>query len=132
MYSLTWKNLRQSRPTEGKTVLVHARQWGAREVHHTGEGHVPSMPTVVMCAAGTSEPFAVEIGLHQGSAFSPFLFAIIMGSLTENIRKSTLAGDVYADDGVLCAREKDVLELELEQWREALEKRGMKVSRAQT
>ena len=31
---------------------------------------------------------------------------------------------------VLCAREKDELELELEQWREALEKRGMKVSRA--
>ena len=29
---------------------------------------------------------------------------------------------------VLCAREKDVLELELEQWREALEKRTMKVS----
>ena len=33
---------------------------------------------------------------------------------------------------MLCAREKDVLELELEQWREALEKRGMKVSRANT
>ena len=29
---------------------------------------------------------------------------------------------------VLCAREKDVLELELVQWTEALEKRGMKVS----
>ena len=37
---------------------------------------------------------------------------------------------IFADDVVLCAREKDVLELELEQWREALEKRGMKVSRA--
>ena len=33
---------------------------------------------------------------------------------------------------ILCAREKDVLELEQEQWREALEKRGMKVSRAKT
>ena len=30
------------------------------------------------------------------------------------------------------AKEKDVLELELEQWREALETRGMKVSRAKT
>ncbi len=27
---------------------------------------------------------------------------------------------MFADDVVLCAREKDVLELELEQWREAL------------
>ena len=39
---------------------------------------------------------------------------------------------MFADDVVLCARENDVLELELEQWREALEKRGMKVSRAKT
>ena len=37
---------------------------------------------------------------------------------------------MFADDVVLCTREKDVLELELEQWREALEKRGVKVSRA--
>ena len=35
---------------------------------------------------------------------------------------------MFADDVVLCAREKDVLEVELEQWREALEKRRMKVS----
>ena len=39
---------------------------------------------------------------------------------------------MFADDVVLCAREKEYLELELDQWREALEKRGMKVSRAKT
>ena len=33
---------------------------------------------------------------------------------------------------VLCAREKYVLELELEPWREAFDMRGMKVSRAKT
>ena len=37
---------------------------------------------------------------------------------------------MFADDVVLYARENDVMELELEQWREALETRGMKVSRA--
>ena len=88
--------------------------------------------TVVMCAAGTSEPFAVEVGLHQGSAFSPFLCAIMMDSLTENIRKQAPWKMMFADDVVLCAREKDELELELEQWGEALEKRGMKVSKAKT
>ena len=88
--------------------------------------------TVVRCAAGTSKPYAVEVGLHQGSAFSPFLFAIMMDSLTENIRKECSRMTMFADDVVLCAREKDVLELELEQWREALEKGGMKVSRAKT
>ena len=39
---------------------------------------------------------------------------------------------MFAYGVMLCAREKDELELELEQWREALEKRGMKVSRAKT
>ena len=39
---------------------------------------------------------------------------------------------MFADDVVQSAREKDMLELELGQWREALEKRGMKVSRART
>ena len=87
---------------------------------------------VVRCAAGTSESFAVEVGLHQGSAFSPFLFAIMMDSLTENIRKESPWQMMFVDDMVLCAREEDVLELELEQWREAWEKRGMKVSRANT
>ena len=46
--------------------------------------------TVVRCAAGTSELFAVEVGLHQGSAFSSFLFAIMIDSLTQNIRKKHL------------------------------------------
>ena len=78
--------------------------------------------TVVRCAAGTSEPFAVEVGIHQGSAFSPFLFVIMMDSLTENIRREAPWQMMFVDDVVLCAREKDVLDLELEQWREALEK----------
>ena len=39
---------------------------------------------------------------------------------------------MFAHDVVLCASEKDVLELEPEQWREAMVKRGMKVSMAKT
>ena len=97
----------------------------AKDMYHQCE-------TAVRCAAGTSEPFAVEVGLHHGSAFIPFLFAIMMDSLTENIRKEAPWQMMFADDVVLCAREKYVLGLELEQWREALEKGGMKVSRAKT
>ena len=50
----------------------------------------------------------------------------------ENMRKEAPWQMMFADDLVLCVREKDVLGLELEQWRETLEKRGMKVSRAKT
>ena len=34
--------------------------------------------TVVRCAVETTESFKVKVGLHQGSALSPFLFAVIM------------------------------------------------------
>ena len=88
---------------------------------------------IVRCAAGISEPFAVEFDLHQGYVFIPFLFVITMDTLTENMRKEIhWQLLMFADDVVLCVREKDVVAFELEQWRSSLEKRGMKVSRAKT
>ena len=87
-----------------------------RDVYHQCE------TVIVRCAAGTSEPFAVEVGLNQGSAFSPFLLVIMMDSLTENIRKSTLADDVRRLCGVVRKGERCA-----GVGTGALEKRGMKV-----
>ncbi|KAK3570860.1 hypothetical protein QTP86_029399 [Hemibagrus guttatus] len=42
--------------------------------------------TVVRCAVGQTEEFNVEVGLHQGSALSPFLFAIVMDQLSEELK----------------------------------------------
>ena len=41
--------------------------------------------TTVRCAAGLTDEFEVGVRLHQGSALSPFLFAIIMGKLTKTL-----------------------------------------------
>ncbi|XP_042884615.1 uncharacterized protein LOC122261151 [Penaeus japonicus] len=42
--------------------------------------------TRVRCAAGETEDFEVTVGLHQGSALSPSLFAIIMDCTTREMQ----------------------------------------------
>ena len=72
------------------------------------------------------------MGLHQGSALSPFLFAIVMDKLTEEIRTESPWDMMFADDIVLCREDRRQLQEVLEVWRNALEKRGLKVSRSKT
>ena len=96
---------------------MHARQGGVIEVHQTDEGHVTSMRNCSeMCCRNKRTLCGGRLPPPKRSAFSPFLFAIMMDSLTENIRKEAHWQMMFADDVVVCAREKDVLELELEQW----------------
>ena len=83
-------------------------------------------------AAGLTEEFKVGATLHQGSALNPFLFAITMDKLTENIRKDAPRDMMFADDIVLSRQNHRELEDDLEMWRNALKRRGLKVSRSRT
>ncbi|KAK3568983.1 hypothetical protein QTP86_021610 [Hemibagrus guttatus] len=86
--------------------------------------------TVVRCAVGQTEEFNVEVGLHQGSALSPFLFAMVMDQLSEEVRQESPWTMMFADDIVICSESREQVEENLERWRFALERRGMKVSRS--
>lgn len=88
--------------------------------------------TVVRCAVGRTGDFKVEVGLHQGSALSPFLFALVMDRLTDEVRQESPWTMMFADDIVICSESRQQLEENLERWRFALERRGMKVSRSKT
>ncbi|MCJ8747081.1 hypothetical protein PDJAM_G00149250 [Pangasius djambal] len=88
--------------------------------------------TVVRCAVGQTEEFKVEVGLHQGSALSPFLFAMVMDQLSEEVRQESPYTMMFADDIVICSESREQVEENLERWRFALERRGMKVSRSKT
>ncbi|KAK3550114.1 hypothetical protein QTP86_020669 [Hemibagrus guttatus] len=88
--------------------------------------------TVVRCAVGQTEEFKVEVGLHQGSALSPFLFAMMMDQLSEEVRQESPWTMMFADDIVICSESREQVEENLERWRFALERRGMKVSRSKT
>ena len=86
--------------------------------------------TTVRCAAGLTKEFKVR--LHQGLALSPFLFAIIIDRLTGDIRKDAPWDMLFADDIVLSRQNHRELEEDLEVWRNALERRGLKVSLSKT
>ncbi|KAK3505995.1 hypothetical protein QTP70_018909, partial [Hemibagrus guttatus] len=88
--------------------------------------------TVLRCAVGQTEEFKVEVGLHQGSALSPFLFAMVMDQLSEEVRQESPWTMMFADDIVICSESREQVEENLERWRFALERRGMKVSRTTT
>ncbi|KAK3508196.1 hypothetical protein QTP70_017107 [Hemibagrus guttatus] len=79
--------------------------------------------TVVRCAVGQTEEFKVEVGLHQGSALSPFLFAIVMDQLSEEVRQESPWTMMFADDIVICSESREQVEENLERWRFALERR---------
>ncbi|KAK3509633.1 hypothetical protein QTP70_007451 [Hemibagrus guttatus] len=85
--------------------------------------------TVVRCAVGQTEEFKVEVGLHQALALSPFLFAIVMDQLSEEVRQESPWTMMFADDIVICSESREQVEENLERWRFVLERRGMKVSR---
>ena len=80
--------------------------------------------TVVRCAVGTTESFKVKVGLHQGLALSPFLFAVIMDRLMDEVRREP--------PWTICEETREEVERRLESWKYALERRGMKVSRSKT
>ena len=88
--------------------------------------------TVVRRAIGTIESFKVKVGLHQGSALNPFLFAMIMDRLMNEVRREPPWTMLFADDIVICKETRKEVEQRLESWKYALERRGMKISRSKT
>ncbi|KAK3528113.1 hypothetical protein QTP86_023836 [Hemibagrus guttatus] len=62
---------------------------------------------VVRCAVGQTEEFKVEVGLHQGSALSPFLFAMVMDQLSEEVRQESPWTMMFADDIVICSESRE-------------------------
>jgi hypothetical protein len=44
-----------------------------------------NLKTLVRCSIGDTEKFTVEVGHHQVSALSPYLFILVMDVITEEI-----------------------------------------------
>ncbi|GJS62496.1 retrovirus-related pol polyprotein LINE-1 [Tanacetum coccineum] len=88
--------------------------------------------TRVRTSIGNTEFFPIEVGLHQGSAISPYLFALILDELSRGIQEDIPWCLIFADDIALVSESAKGLNNRLENWREALEDNGLRVSREKT
>ena len=94
-------------------------------------GHQGSK-TIVRCAAGETDDFTVTVGLHQGSAPSPFLFAMIRECFSRDIQRDAPWDTLFTDDVVINAEIGNQDEERLQMWKDAKEKRGMRKIRKKT
>ncbi|KAL6545049.1 hypothetical protein OROHE_009956 [Orobanche hederae] len=88
--------------------------------------------TCVRTPVGDTLYFPVEIGLHQGSALSPLLFALIIDVISRGIQDGVPWCMLFADDIVLVAESRREVNEKLELWRSNLESQGLRVSRSKT
>ena len=84
--------------------------------------------TMVRTRYGKTDAFEVKVGLHQGSALSPFLFAVVMDVLSEDVRGAMLWDLLFADDLVITAESMEELQERYEAWRECLERGGLRIN----
>ena len=88
--------------------------------------------TRVKSKRGMSEHFEVEIGLHQGSALSPFLFIMLVDTIYQDVRTELPWELLYADDLAIIDITSTDTQNRLESWQNVLTDNGLKIYVAKT
>jgi len=88
--------------------------------------------TAVRTVYGNSNCFKVKVGMHQGSALSSLLFVIVMEALSREFRVALPWELLYADDLVVIAETEDDLTKRLNEWKDNMENKGMRVNMYKT
>jgi hypothetical protein len=70
--------------------------------------------TSVQTSDGDTNDFLINIRLHQGSALSPYLFALVMDEVTINIQGDIIWCMLFADDVVLVDESRAEVDQKLE------------------
>jgi hypothetical protein len=73
--------------------------------------------TSVLTSDGDTSDFPINIGLHQGSVLSPYLFTLVMDEVTRDILGGILWCKLFADDVVLVDESMTWVDQKLELWR---------------
>lgn len=65
---------------------------------------------MVRYEVGMTDGFTVGVGLHQGSALSPLLFAVEVDTLKDEVRLESSWIMVFVDDVVICSENSELEE----------------------
>jgi len=84
--------------------------------------------TVVRTVYGNSKGFEIKVGMHQGSALSPLLFVIVMEAISREFRVALPWELVYADDLAVIAETEEELIKRLNEWKDNVKSKGMRVN----
>ncbi|ETN84824.1 reverse transcriptase, partial [Necator americanus] len=119
--------------------VPHELLWMPMRSHRVPEEYVwwtkllYAKPTsVVRCAVGTSRPFPVQVGVHQGSSLSSLLFILCMDTITKEIQKQHPWTLLFADDFMLAAESRDDLQKQVQSWKDQLQQYGLRLNTSKT
>ena len=70
--------------------------------------------TTVRTVVGETNDFTITVGLHKGSALSPYIFALVIDELTRHMQDEVPWCMLFADDIVLVAETKVEVNAKLE------------------
>ncbi|XP_057532853.1 uncharacterized protein LOC130810734 [Amaranthus tricolor] len=73
--------------------------------------------TYIHTSMGMTESFLIKVGLHEGSALSPFIFTVIMEEISNSILETIPWCMLFNDNIVLVAETKEEANSKLEEWR---------------
>ncbi|VDL78066.1 unnamed protein product [Nippostrongylus brasiliensis] len=77
---------------------------------------------------GNTKKVAITVGVHQGSALSPFLFLLTLDSMVRHLTEDPLKTILYADDMALIADSREELQDKVQQWQETLAKNCLRLN----
>ncbi|EYC10483.1 hypothetical protein Y032_0055g2579 [Ancylostoma ceylanicum] len=81
---------------------------------------------------GMRSKFDITVGVHQGSALSPFLFIMTLDMVVKHLPEGPPSTLLYADDVALIADPRAELQLKIKKWQTALAEAGFKLNRKKT
>jgi hypothetical protein len=113
--------------------------WWALEKHKVSTKYInlikdmyTNVVTSVRTSDGDTDDFLINIGLHQGLALSPYLFALVIDEVTRDIQGDIPWCMLFADGVVLIEDSRNGVSQKLELWRQTLEAKGFRLSRSKT